>query len=213
MQGPDRFAISLDNCSHRRAASPWPPSNRPLIDFVRNVISLLNAGGPKFEGGEAEDESWLGGKRRRGTRGEADADAGRRETTASRRIRAADARHARHGDQRSPPVPARDDRFDNRGPAVKRGRFPEIKRKGRAKTRGRRRCRGRRQSGDCRDPVTQAATRAFARALERRKSDAPTLHTTYYALRTGGRRIDGWCAREKLGNLQSRLPLPRRARI
>ena len=66
------------------------------------------------------------------------------------------------------------------------------KRKGRAKTRGRRGGRGRRQSGDCRDPVTQAATRAFARALERRKSDAPTLHTTYYALRTGGRRIDGW---------------------
>ena len=52
------------------------------------------------------------------------------------------------------------------------------KRKGRAKARGRRGGRGRRQSGDCRDPVTQAATRAFARALERRKSAAPTLHAS-----------------------------------
>ena len=52
------------------------------------------------------------------------------------------------------------------------------KRKGRAKARGRRSGRGRRQSGDCRDPVTQAATRAFARALERRKSDAHALRTS-----------------------------------
>ena len=92
---------------------------------IGNWQHLFRPGGPKREGGEAGDESWLGGERRRGARGEADADAGRRETTASRRIRAADARHANRGDQRYPTVPARDDRFDDRGPAVKRGRFPE----------------------------------------------------------------------------------------
>ena len=69
------------------------------------------------------------------------------------------------------------------------------KRKGRAKTRGRRGGRGRRQSRDCRDPVTQAATRAFARVLERRKSDAPALHT------------GGWRTGEILGNFQATLPL------
>jgi hypothetical protein len=72
-----------------------------------------------------------------------DADAGRRETTASRRIRAADARHAHHGDKRSPPVPARDDRSDNRGPAVKRGRFPEIRERA-----GRKRADGEAAGGD-----------------------------------------------------------------
>ena len=86
---------------------------------------MFIANGPKREGGEAGDESWLGGERRRGARGEVDADAGRRGTTAPRRIRAADARHANRGDQRYPPVPARDDRFDDGGPAVKRVRFPE----------------------------------------------------------------------------------------
>ena len=106
-------------------------------------LSWLNAGGPKREGGEAGDESWLGGECRRGARGEADADAGRRETTASRRIRAADARHAHRGDQRYPPVPARDDRFDDRGPAVKRGRFP-----GRSERAGRKRADGAAAGGD-----------------------------------------------------------------
>ena len=72
------------------------------------------------------------------------------------------------------------------------------KRKGQAKARGRRGGRGRRQSGDCRDPVTQAATRAFARALERRKSDAPTL------------RAGRWRTGEIMGNLQFRRFMPYR---
>ena len=52
-------------------------SQRSCPDLPR---SWFIAGGPKSEGGEAGDESWLGGERRRGARGEADADAGRRET-------------------------------------------------------------------------------------------------------------------------------------
>ena len=111
--------------------------------MASSPLPWFNASGPKIEGGGAGDESWLGGERRRGTRGEAGADAGRRETTASRRIRAADARHAHHGDQRSPPVPARDDRSDNRGPAVKRGRFPE-----RSERAGRKRADGAAAGGD-----------------------------------------------------------------
>ena len=61
------------------------------------------------------DESWLGGERRR----------------------------ANHGDQRYPTVPARDDRFDDRGPAVKRGRFPE-----RSERAGRKRADGEAAGGD-----------------------------------------------------------------
>ena len=38
--------------------------------------TTINASGPKIEGGGAGDESWLGGERRRGTRGEVGADAG-----------------------------------------------------------------------------------------------------------------------------------------
>ena len=59
------------------------------------------------------------------------------------RIRAADARPAHSGDQRYPPVPARDDRFDDRGPAVKRGRFPE-----RSERAGRKRADGAAAGGD-----------------------------------------------------------------
>jgi hypothetical protein len=57
--------------------------------------------------------------------------------------RAADARHANRGDQRYPPVPARDDRFDDRGPDVKRGRFPE-----RSERAGRKRADGEAAGGD-----------------------------------------------------------------
>ena len=62
----------------------WTMVGRGVLDPPLQFIPLswLNAGGPKHEGGEAGDESWLGGERRRGARGEADADAGRRETTA-----------------------------------------------------------------------------------------------------------------------------------
>ncbi|MBR4654612.1 MAG: hypothetical protein IKO72_14725, partial [Kiritimatiellae bacterium] len=52
-----------------------------------------------------------------------------------------------------------------------------------ARTRGRRGDRGRRQSGDCRDPVAQGATRARARAAT--AGNRPRLSSTHaYAIRT-----------------------------
>ena len=99
--------------------------------------------GRRLRAKEWENESWLGGERRRGTRGEASADAGRRETTASRRLRAADAppdgtRREAHS-RRCRSEPSRD---DDRGPARGTRPISGNERDGRRRARGRRSGRG-----------------------------------------------------------------------
>ena len=184
-----RFA-SLARSALRALESPLregrAPSRPGVLDFVRNIFSALLSTSPTV----LVHCRWAEVRGRR---------SGRREL-ARRRAPPGGARRggcgcgaarddsiAPHPRRRRPPrAPRRPAisagagaRRPLRRPRARREARPISgkKRKGRAKARGRRSGRGRRQSGDCRDPVTQAATRAFARALERRKSDAPTLRT------------------------------------
>ena len=137
------------------ALAPTLPSE-PAIGVARS----------RGAAGRAVREDWLGARAPPAADGAADARAGRRETTASRRIRPADASQAPDGEKR-PCAGDRDERAGRESATNPRGSAAGFRKTRARPTRGRvdaAATGGRRQSADCRAPAAQGATRARARA-------------------------------------------------
>ena len=148
-------------------------------------LSVERLSGPCARTGKAH------GRRRR-THGAADAQAGRRETTASRRIRPADASQAPDGEKR-PCAGDRDERAGRESATNPRGSAAGFRKTRARPTRGRvdaAATGGRRQSADCRAPAAQGATRARARAATAgNRTRLSATHTTTRVPRLPPRRI------------------------